>query len=324
MTFAFERGWVLWMLGLAPLLWVFAWRGARTGITFSRAELAAEMAGRTGWSGAVALVPSLLRTVAVIALLLALADPYFVRPEVSVASEEIAVVMAVDLSGSMRAEDMGSGQNRMDVARETVIRFVRGRDKDRVGVTAFAGEALTRIPPTSDLDAVIAGVESLDAGLLDDGTDITAAILTSVARLSDLPHATKVIVLLTDGAHNGEGLPPAAAAAAAARAGIRIYSVSVLGGPASASSMGGQDDLAREMETVLSQVARLSGGRYFHAGSGASLDSIYDQINRLETTPVDLLEQTVRLPLRGWLLLAAALLASAEVAFRGSRYGVIP
>lgn len=324
MIVEFERGWLLWIAIVVPVLWLAPRARGRDGVILSRASLAAELAGG-GWRSASAVfLPVALRVVALLSLVVALAGPYVSRTDVSVATEEIAVMMALDLSGSMRAEDMENGRGRMDVARETVVRFVRGRDDDRVGVTAFAGEAMTRIPPTSDLDVVIAGVESLDAGLLEDGTDITAAILTSIARLTGLPHATKVIVLLTDGAHNGDGLPPAAAAAAAVREGIRIYSISVLGGPPSASAPGGQADLTREIETVLGQVARLSGGRYFHAESGANLDSIYDQIDRLETTSVDLLEQTVVIPLRAWFFLAAAIFVCAEVVLKGSRLGLIP
>lgn len=332
MNLEFVRYELLWLLALLPLWWWMARPAARAGVIFSRSDRAGSVAAGRWRARTLAVLPRLLRAAVLASLILVLAGPVLIYRTDQVEREEIAIVMAVDLSSSMLAEDMEAGKNRMQVARETAVRFVRGRPDDRVGLVAFSGEALTRIPPTNDLDVVVAGVESLDIGLLQDGTDIASAIVASTNRLLREPHDTKIVVLLTDGAHNGQGVTPLAAAEAAKAHGVRIYAISILGDPIGAGStepasqvaIAQRTQLAKEIETVLTQVARVSGGRYFHASNRAALDSVYSEVGRLATTSITLTEQTESVPVHRWILLVAVLLVCSEATLKGTRLGVVP
>ena len=332
MNLQFARAELLVLLAIIPLWWLVVRPSRRSGVIFPRTSRAGSLPRGARRAAVLAALPRFLRVAALASLIVVLAGPILVLEGEAVEREEIAIVMAVDLSSSMLAEDMENQKNRMQVARETAVRFVRARADDRIGLVAFAGEALTRVPPTDDQEVVVSGVESLDIGLLEDGTDISGAILTSTSRLRDAPHTTKLIILLTDGAHNAHGVSPLAAAEAATTTGAKIYAISILGDPtgadtsepASALAISQRAQLAAEIETVLTQVARVSGGRYFHAADGAALDSIYRQIDRMETTSVTLVEQTETAPVHAPFLFAALFLICAEVAVKGSRLGTVP
>jgi Ca-activated chloride channel family protein len=163
-----------------------------------------------------------------------------------------------------------------------------------------------------------------------DGTDVSAALLTTVARLHESEREPRVVILLTDGAHNGVGIPPMTAARAAEALGVRVHAISVLGPEAGdrsgaargtgASAGGSQGD----MRTVLEGISALTGGVYFHASSGAALDSIYREIDRIERPVEEITEVEVAHSVRGWPLLAGLLFLGLEGVLRGSRLGVVP
>jgi Ca-activated chloride channel family protein len=187
------------------------------------------------------------------------------------------------------------------------------------------------VPPTLDAHLVAAGVESLEVQLVRDGTDISGAVLTAAARLLDSEREPRVVVLLTDGAHNGVGVPPLAAARVLSAMDVRVHAISLQGPegqlsspPASARAASPAGRIAEEMRTVLQGIAEITGGRYFHASSGASLDSIYREIDRMEAPVEEATEMEERYPLRGWFFGVALLLVAAEALLHGSRWGVIP
>ena len=340
MSLAFARSEILLLLALLPLWW---WWTGREGaaLLFARSAALADLgraagpAGRSSVLGLLATLPTTLRAGAIASLLVVLAGPTLVRSGEVTEREEIAIVLAVDVSSSMLAEDMEEGRTRMEVAKETAARFVGARSGDRIGVVAFSGEAFTRVPPTDDPALVLAGVDGLETGLLRDGTDISGALVAATNRLAAEPHRTRVVVLLTDGAHNASGVTPLAAAEAARANGVKVYAVSVLGVPAdTATGEAGRierelrraqrRELEREIETVLTRVARESGGRYWHASGGAALDSVYGEIDRLETTPVGQARRVETRPAHALFLLGALLLLSGEALFTGSRWKVVP
>lgn len=322
----------LLLLTLVPLWWWVASPGRGSGVLFARGEGVRRLAGWRGRAWAVEVLPRLLRSLTLVALIVALAEPQAVSTVEETERRAIGMALAVDVSSSMLAEDMEEGKDRMEIARAAAMRFARGRSRDRVGLVAFSGEAITRVPLTSDPEVVVAGVESLAVELVPDGTDIAAAILTSTRRLMDSPLEPRVLVLLTDGAHNGRGITPLVAARVAAALGVRIHAISISGradtdsldAAARALVLANQERMEREMETVLSQVARVAGGRYFHGTSAQALDSIYLEIDREEAPVLETREREVRTPLRFWALLAALGLLVAEPLLRGSRWGVIP
>ncbi|MDH3207939.1 MAG: VWA domain-containing protein, partial [Gemmatimonadota bacterium] len=234
--------------------------------------------------------------------------------------------LVVDLSSSMLAEDMGEGQSRISLAREAAVRFARRRVYDELSLVAFGSEAVTRVPPTTDRDLIVQGVESLEIQLVRDGTDISGAILTSVARLLESERDPRVVVLLTDGAHNGPEIPPLVTARAAAAVDVRIHAISVLAPPNAQVGLAGsivRDRFGGERETVLQGIADITGGRYFRAAGPAALDSIYDEIDRLETPRPRVEDVELRHPLAGWFFLLSLSLLSLDALLRGSRWGLL-
>lgn len=279
----------LLLLLLLPLWWILRARQRPPAITFSRAATLA--AGPQSGRG-VTRTLFILRNVALAGLVLAAARPRSRGHAENVTSQGINIVLAIDLSSSMLAEDF-QPQNRLEVAKETVKRFINGRTSDRIGVVAFAAEALTQVPLTTDYPVVIQAVDNLQAGQLEDGTAIGTAIATAANRLRDAPGKSKVMIVLTDGVNNRGDIDPRTAAQAAAAFGIKIYTIGVgTEGMAPVPVGRGVYGLRYENqpvqidEALLTDISRMTGGRYFRARDAAALQRIYDQIDHLERTPV--------------------------------------
>jgi Ca-activated chloride channel family protein len=234
----------------------------------------------------------LLRNLVLAGLVVALARPRGVGHAENVTSEGINIVLAIDLSSSMLAEDF-QPSNRIAVAKATVKRFIAGRTSDRIGLVAFAAEALTQVPLTTDYQVVMQAVDNLQAGQLEDGTAIGTAIATAANRLRNAPGKSRVMILLTDGVNNRGDIDPLTAARAAAAFGIKIYSIGVgTKGMAPVPVGRGVYGLRYENqpveidEALLTNISRMTGGRYFRAVDATALQNIYAQINTLERTPV--------------------------------------
>jgi Ca-activated chloride channel family protein len=260
------------------------------------------------------------------ALIVALAGPELVEPSEETVLEGGSIGLVVDLSSSMLAEDMGDERSRLSVAREAAVRFARRRVHDELSLVGFASDAVTRVPPTTDAGLIEHGVESLEIQLVRDGTDISGAVLTAIERLRGSEREPRVVVLLTDGAHNGAELPPLTAARVAEVFGVRIHAISVVGNsPDNRSLAPGivRERFGAERETVLQQLAGITGGRYFRALSATALDSIYDEIDRIETPVPRQIPTETRVPLRAWLFLVGLGVLGVEGLLRGSRWGVV-
>lgn len=285
----FVTPWALLALLALPFWWMVRARRRPAAITFSRAAMLA----RGPQSGArVARVLFLLRNVVLIGLIVALARPRGSGHAESVNSAGINIVLAIDLSSSMLAEDF-QPQNRLEVAKETVKQFISGRTSDQIGVVAFSGEALTQVPLTTDYPVLMQAVDNLQAGQLEDGTAIGNAIATAANRLRSAPGKSRVMILLTDGVNNRGDIDPRTAAQAAAAFGIKIYSIGVgTEGMAPVPVGRGLYGLRYENqpvqidEALLTTISQSTGGRYFRARDAAALRRIYDQIDALERTPV--------------------------------------
>src|SRR5206468_12203762 len=213
----------------------------------------------------------LLRNLLLAGVIIALARPRSGARAENVTSQGINIVLAIDLSSSMLAQDF-QPQNRLEVAKDVVKRFVAARSSDRIGLVAFAAEALTQVPLTTDYPVVNAAVDNLAAGQLEDGTAIGTAIATAANRLRDAPGRSKVMILLTDGVNNRGSIDPRTAAKAASQFGIRIYGIGVgTEGMAPVPVGRGLFGLRYEMQKVeiddalLTDVANATGGRYFRA-----------------------------------------------------------
>jgi Ca-activated chloride channel family protein len=322
----FARPALLILLALLP--WWWWWRKrrlARTpGAPMSDVRPASGPVARL-W---VARLPATLRSVCLGAWIVAAAGPRLGSTRGELHSEGISIVLALDLSSSMLAEDFAPA-NRLDVARRTAIDFVRARTSDRIGLVAFAGQALTQVPITTDYPVLEEAIRHLRIGILEDGTAIGTGIATAANRLRRAPGKSKVIILLTDGENNAGTVDPRTAAHAAAAFGIRIYTIGV-GTIGEAPVPTGQGPLGLRYQTMpvkideqlLGEVSRTTGARYFRATDAASLANIFGEINRLEKTPVQHLvyrryDEAYRWPLGfGLLALALELVVSATFAVR--------
>jgi Ca-activated chloride channel family protein len=230
---------------------------------------------------------------------LAAAGPYVGPGNTEVTSEGIAIVLAVDISSSMLAEDFAPS-NRLDVAKEQSILFIQGRDFDRIGLVLFAAEALTRIPITVDYALLTQAVSQLPVGELEDGTAIGTAIATAANRLRRAPGVSKVVVLMTDGENNRGTVDPRTAAEAAGKLGIKVYTIGVGTdgearmpiGHAPSGQTRYQTLPVQIDEQLLTDVAGMTGGRYFRATDAEALSRIFRQIDQLEKTPVTVTRYT--------------------------------
>jgi len=307
--------WLL-LLAVVPAWWLWVRPGKRWGLLVARST-EAEGLVLSRWLGAgVVATPRFLRATGVACAIAALAGPQLVRTYQEPVTEGVGIVLAIDLSTSMWAEDMADRTTRLDVAKETLQRFLDTRADD-IGLVSFAGEALTRLPLTDDRYVTRAAVDALEVGLLVDGTDIAGAIAAGGALLRDSPHQAKMLILVTDGAHNRAGLLPALAARAAAAYDVRIYPIAI--GTEEAAGVG-----SASMETVLTQAALITGGEYFRATDVAALEDIYAEIDRLTEPSERLVDRVEITPIGVWPLLAAMMLTILGAALRGSRWGVVP
>lgn len=319
----FTRPWLLLLLLLVPA-W-FYWRRRRrdvpghSDVTLFRSLGASTLPIR---------IPVALRALALACWALAAAGPRIGGRRIELKKEGIAIVIAVDISSSMLAEDFAPS-NRIEVAKAQAISFIRGRPDDRIGLVAFSGEAVTQVPITVDYAVLERAVRDLHIGMLDDGTAIGSGLATAVNRLRRAPDRSKVVLLLTDGVNNRGTVDPRTAAAAAAALGVKVYTIGVgTEGEAPVPTGQGPGGLRYEVmpveldEGLLRDIATSTGGRYFRAKDSEALARIFHQIDQLEKTPVQVTsyvkydEAVAPFVLAGLGCLAVELLLSATVAVR--------
>ncbi len=307
---SFGSPWALLLLLLLPLWWATRRRRPPAAIVFSRAGVLAEGPKNGQW---VSRTLFALRNLALAGLVIALARPRTGGRTEESLSDGIDIVIAFDLSSSMLAEDF-QPDNRLEVARSKVKQFITLRRNDRIGVVAFSGEALTQVPLTTDYPVVLAAVDNLQPGQLEDGTAIGSAIVTAANRLRSAPGRSRVIVLLTDGVNNRGSIDPRTAAEAAAQFRIKVYTIGVGSRGLAPVPVGrGLFGLRYENrpveidDSLLTDVARSTGGRYYRATNAQALDEITREIDRLERTPARTHTYTRYTELFRWPLSAAVL-----------------
>jgi Ca-activated chloride channel family protein len=291
---SFMRPWVLLLLLALPLWWWWR-RRIPPGAQYSDVSFAAAVARPAWWVR----LPVWLRSLALGAWIVAAAGPRVGGDRVELKKEGIAIVISIDISSSMLAEDFAPS-NRLEVAKRQAIAFVRGRQADRIGLVAFAGEALTQVPVTLDYAVVEQAILEMRIGSLEDGTAIGSGLATAVNRLRRAPDKSKVVMLLTDGENNKGLIDPRTAAAAAAAYGIKVYTIGVgTEGEApipTGRSLGGgfrYEVLPVKIdEELLTEIAKRTGGRYFRAKDSEALSRIFSEIDQLEKTPVSVTRYT--------------------------------
>lgn len=287
----FEHPWVLLLLLAVPALLV--WRSRRPD-TRPAAVLWGTVAGLPAGGMRAWLVQfaRVLPWAALVLAAVAAARPQQGVQQSEVDSRGVDIVLAIDISRSMSAGDMGGG-TRLDVARATAKDFVRGRPHDRVGIVGFAGTAFTQCPLTLDHETLGALVDGLDFGLAEDGTAIGMGLATAVQRLRESRTPSKVAVLLTDGENNRGAIDPLTAAELAHALGVKVYAVLV--GRPSIEPVVVDDPVLGRVQTMMNvgvderplvEIARRTGGKFFRAGDASTLSGIYNEIDRLERAPI--------------------------------------
>jgi Ca-activated chloride channel homolog len=309
-----DAPWALLALLVLPFLFARARRPLARG--------ASVLWVRVGGPWAVSRAAAMLRAVAILPwLALALALLALARPQQGLKQSEtetrgVDIVLALDISPSMRAEDFRP-RNRLYVAKETAREFIRQRPHDRIGLVAFAATAFTQCPLTLDHAVLVDLLDGIDFGMAEDGTAIGMGLATSVARLKESKTPSKVVVLLTDGENNRGAIDPLTGAELARTLGVKVYTVLVGRGgvvpvPVDDPVFGRRVELVRMDvdEGALREIAARTGGRFFRAVDTDALTSIYASIDRLERAPIRSIEYREYFDLGPVLLgIAAVLLA---------------
>jgi Ca-activated chloride channel family protein len=238
-----------------------------------------------------------LRWLALALCFIALARPQQGEGETQVTASGIDIVVALDLSGSMKSEDFelrGERANRLVIAKEVLRQFIAKRSNDRVGLVAFAGRAYIASPLTLDHDFLLANLERLNLDTIEDGTAIGSALTAVLNRLRDVKSRSRIAILMTDGQNNAGKVPPLTAAEAAQTLGVKVYTIGV--GTRGLAPMPVVDPFGRKVyrqvqvdidEDTLMQIATKTGGKYYRADSTDTLRAIYAEIDRLEKTEIE-------------------------------------
>lgn len=292
----FEQPLMLFLLALIPLMYRFGYREGRSRRTVISYTDLGVLGGKVKTKNSVRAILFWLRVLAVVALVFALARPQLEHGYETVETEGIDIMLALDISGSMRAEDF-KPKNRIYVAKQVVGDFISRISTDRIGLVAFAGKSFTRCPLTLDYGVLKSLLAGLDVGLVEDGTAIGLALANCVVRLKDSEAESKIIILLTDGVNNRGEIDPPTGAQLAAAADIRVYTIGVgkVGGaPVPVMTPDGRKVYARNPdgslymteldEDTLKGIAETTGGKYYRATDEQALDDIYRRILEMEKT----------------------------------------
>ena len=304
--FRFEAPWMLGLLLLVPIGLLFRRRFERDrsgAIRYSAVDaVVASGEGLGRWAHR---VPGTLRVLALVALLLAFARPQTGITSENVQTEGIDIVLVLDISSSMLAEDLEP--NRLGAAKAVAADFVSGRRNDRIGLVGFAGQAFTQAPLTLDYSVVTTLLGELQIGMIEDGTAVGMGLATAVKRLQASDAESKVVILLTDGRSNRGEIGPVTAAQMAQALGVRVYTIGA--GSRGTARVPVNDPIRGRFmtnmrvdidEQSLQQIAELTGGRYFRATDNESLAAIYGEIDELERTQIEVenfTQYTERFPL---------------------------
>lgn len=235
-------------------------------------------------------VPFILRLITITLLIIALARPQTSNQWRKESTEGIDIMMALDISGTMLAEDLKP--NRLEAAKNVATEFILARPNDNIGLVVFAGESFTQCPLTTDHAVLINLFKSVTYGMIDDGTAIGLGLANAVNRIKDSQTKSKVIILLTDGSNNRGDISPTTAADIAKTFGMRVYAIGV-GSHGQVripvpTPLGTQYQMMDSEfdETTLKKIAQVTGGEYFRATDNNSLRAIYQQIDEMEKTKI--------------------------------------
>ncbi len=291
--FSFAHPKFLFLLLIIPLIAYWYWIKRNKGYSFLRAPSTQGLSiGHQSIKVKMKTLLPFLRLISLAALIIALARPQKALSEKEVTTEGIDIVLSLDISGSMLARDFQP--DRLGAAKEVAKNFIDGRPTDRIGLVVFAGESFTQCPITTDHSVLTTLFDEVKSGLIEDGTAIGMGLATSINRLKDSEAKSKVTILMTDGVNNAGYVDPVTAIELAKSEGVRVYTIGV--GTKGTAPYPYKDAFGRTRyqnmqvqidEDLLNQIATETGGQYFRATNKEKLKNIYDEIDQLEKSKIN-------------------------------------
>ena len=322
--FRFEDPWLLLILLSLPIL-ILRERTIASVINYS--SLASLKAVSQHHSKIKAMVPIVLRFIAITLFIIAFARPQEGHKRTEILSQGVDIVLAIDTSGSMQALDFKKNETqvtRLSVVKDVVAEFVKNREMDRIGMVVFGANAFTQCPLTLDQSILLSFLDKLKIGMAGDATAIGSAIGISARRLKDLKSKSKVIILLTDGRNNSGAISPLQAAEIAKSLGIKVYTIGVGKrgkAPFLVDSIFGKRLIYQNVdidEEVLNKISKMTDAKYFRATDLKSLKDIYKQIDLLEKSEVKSIDHSEHKELFHYFLIPGLILLLTEIVFSNS------
>lgn len=291
MTFANPH--ILWLSAVViPMVAHYIWRNKQGGASVKLSSTVSLAAAPRTARYYLRHLPMVLRCVAVVLMVVALARPQSSEQLSKTTVEGIDIVLALDVSGTMLAADLEP--NRLEAAKDVAAKFIADREGDRIGLVAFAGESYTQCPLTTDRTSLQTLLSQIKFGVIEDGTAIGMGLATAVNRLRESSAKSKVVILLTDGVNNAGQVAPLSAAEIAADYGIKVYTIGVgRRGYAPYPYYDAWGNLRYQQskvdidEQTLTDIAAKTGGEYYRATSKNALQEVYDTINKLEKSRIE-------------------------------------
>lgn len=319
MSFA-SPGYLFLLLFLIPVVGWYVYELHKADASVQMSSATTLKKSMRSWRVYLLHVPFVLRVAAITLLSIALARPQLTNRWSSESTEGIDIMMALDISGTMQAEDLKP--NRLEAAKQVASDFVIARPNDQIGLVVFAGESFTQCPLTTDHAVLVNLFKSVKFGMIEDGTAIGLGLANAVNRMKDSPTKSKVVILLTDGSNNRGDIDPMTAAEIAKTFGIRVYAVGV--GSHGQARVPVQTPVGVQYmmmdsefdETTLQNIATTTGGQYFRATDNNSLKQIYEQIDQLEKTKLRVREYAKHTDTFAPFLVVALLCLLAEILLR--------
>src|SRR5690554_478232 len=316
-NFEFVNPEYFWLFLILPLLvlW-YLWKRKKQTASLKISSIQGFKTGKN-WLAKLKPILLVLRLLAISAIIIAMARPRTVDETTRTKTTRgIDIIMSMDLSASMLARDLKP--NRLEALKTTVAHFIKGRPNDRIGLVEYAGESFTRTPLTSDKDLLLKSLKQMEYNtVIEGGTAIGSGLATAINRLKDSRAKSKVIILLTDGVNNSGFIDPRIASELAVEFGIKVYTIGIGTNGMAMSPIAIRPNSSFQYgnvqveidEQLMKDIAQKTGGKYFRATDNKKLESIYEEINKLEKTDIEEFKYThYDEKFRPWVILGLALI----------------
>lgn len=326
----FANPWFFLLLLLLPLAGLWYVRNRRSRYAALQMPSLASISGASSLRARLHGLLPLLRALAFVALVVALARPQYILKEEDITADGVDIMLVMDLSSSMLAQDFKP--DRLEASKQVADEFIAKRQYDRIGLVVFSGEAFTQCPLTTDHAVLRMFLDKLQCGLLEDGTAIGMGLATAVNRIKDSPAKSKIVILLTDGVNNSGYVKPMTASEIAHEFGVKVYTIGVGTTGDAIAPVGRRSDGQYVFgltpveidEGLLANISDMTGGKYFRATSRAALEKIYDYIDSMEKTKIEI--TTIKRKTEGFynFVLVGMLLLVLELLLRYTVLRVVP